>query len=142
LRSIAGSGTLALVDEELRYRGRRITTADLLWLRTRIAAEPGLSRRALSLAVCDAWQWWQPNGTPCDAICRGLLLWLHRGGHLVLPPARWGTRKPWRPRTSPPPVLLDTPPITGALRALPASTDAPRRDYTAASPPEQQGLRI
>jgi hypothetical protein len=118
LRSIAGSGTLALVDEELRYRGRRITTADLTWLRTRIAAEPGLSRRALSLTVCDAWQWRQPNGTPCDAICRGLLLWLHRGGHLVLPPARWGTRKPWRPRTSPPPVLLDTTPITGALRAL------------------------
>jgi hypothetical protein len=55
---------------------------------------------------------------PCDAICRGLLLWLHRGDHLVLPPARWGTRKPWRPRTSAPPVLIDTTPITGALRAL------------------------
>ena len=106
------------MDEELRYRGRRITTADLLWLRTRIAAEPGLSRRALSLAICDAWQWRQPNGTPCDAICRGLLLWLERSGHLVLPPARWGTRKPWRPRTSAPPVLIDTTPITGALRAL------------------------
>jgi len=106
------------VDEPLTYRGRRITDADLLWLRARIAAEPGLSRRALSLAVCDAWQWQQPNGLPCDAICRGLLLWLHRGGHLVLPPARWGTRKPWRPRTSAPPVLIDTTPITGALRDL------------------------
>ena len=106
------------MDEPLTYRGRRITEADLLWLRARIAAEPGLSRRALSLAVCDAWQWQQSNGMPCDAICRGLLLWLHRGGHLVLPPARWGTRKPWRPRTSAPPVLIDTTPITGALRAL------------------------
>ena len=118
MRSIADSGTLPLVDEGLTYRGRRITAADLTWLRARIAADPGVSRRALSLAVCDAWQWRQPNGTPCDAICRGLLLWLHRGGHLVLPPPRWATRKPWRPRTSAPPVLIDTTPITGALRAL------------------------
>jgi hypothetical protein len=118
LRSIGGSATLACVDDILTYRGRRITTADLTGLRDRIAAQPGLSRRALSLAVCDAWQWRQPNGTPCDAICRGLLLWLHRGGHLVLPPPKWGTRKPWRPRTSAPPVLIDTTPITGPLRAL------------------------
>jgi Domain of unknown function (DUF4338) len=118
LRSIAHSGTLARVDESLTYRGRRITAADLTGLRDLLAAQSGLSRRALSFAVCDAWHWRQPNGTPCDAICRGLLLWLHRGGHLVLPPARWGTRKPWRPRTSAPPVLIDTTPITGALRAL------------------------
>ena len=102
----------------LTYRGRRITAADLTCLRDLLATQPGLSRRALSLAVCAAWQWQQPNGTPCDAICRGLLLWLHRGGHLVLPPARWRSGKPWRPRTSAPPVLIDTTPITGALRAL------------------------
>jgi len=107
------------VDEPgLTYRGRRITAADLTCLRDLLATQPGLSRRALSLAVCAAWQWQQPNGTPCDAICRGLLLWLHRGGHLVLPPARWRSGKPWRPRTSAPPVLIDTTPITGALRAL------------------------
>jgi hypothetical protein len=106
------------VDEPLTYRGRRITAADLTWLRARIAAEPTLSRRALSLAVCDAWQWRQPNGTPCDAICRGLLLWLHRGGHVVLPPPRWRTPKPWRPRTSAPPVLIDVSPITGPLQTI------------------------
>jgi hypothetical protein len=106
------------VAEVLTYRGRVITTADLTWLRARLAAEPGISRRALSLAVCDAWAWRQPNGAPCDAICRGLLLWLHRQGHLALPPARWTTRKPWRPRTSAPPVLLDTTPITGPLRTI------------------------
>lgn len=118
MRSIARSGTLGAVAEVLTYRGRVITAADLTWLRARIAAEPGISRRALSLAVCDAWAWRQANGAPCDAICRGLLLWLHRQGHLALPPARWTTRKPWRPRTSAAPVLIDTTPITGPLRTI------------------------
>ena len=102
----------------LRYRGRSITPADLATIRGLLAAEPPISRRALSFAVCAAWQWAQPNGTPCDAICRGLLLWLHRGGHIQLPAPQWATRRPWRPRTSAPPVLIDTSPIAGPLRAL------------------------
>src|SRR2546422_146173 len=63
-------------------------------------------------------RWRQPNGTPCDAICRGLLLWLHRRGHIELPVPQWTTRKAWRPRTSAPPVLIDTTPIDTMLRAL------------------------
>lgn len=106
------------MDEDLRYRGRTITSADVTTIRAVIAAQPGLSRRALSFTLCEAWQWTQPNGTPCDAVCRGLLLWLHRAGHIVLPPAQWTTQKPWRPRTSAPPVLLDTHPIATPLRAL------------------------
>jgi len=106
------------VDAVLRYRGRSITPADLATIRGLLAAEPPISRRALSFAVCAAWQWAQPNGMPCDAICRGLLLWLHRGGHIQLPAPQWATRRPWRPRTSAPPVLIDTSPIAGPLRAL------------------------
>lgn len=106
------------MDALLRYRGRQITPADLAFLRTLLAAQPHLSRRTLSFAVCAAWQWTQPNGQPCDAICRGLLLWLHRAGHLVLPPPRWHTAKPWRPRTSAPSVQVDTSPLAAALRDL------------------------
>ncbi len=102
----------------LTYRGRSITRADVELIRTLLRATPGLSRRALSLVLCDQWQWQQPNGLPCDAICRGLLLWLHRGGHIELPPPQWTTHKPWRPRTSAPPVLIDTTPIEMSLRAL------------------------
>lgn len=102
----------------LTYRGRNITSSELAFVRGMIAAQPGLSRRALSLAVCAAWQWRQPNGQPCDAICRGLLLWLHRAGHLVLPAPRWLTTKPWRPRTSAPPVSVDTSPLVGSLAEL------------------------
>jgi hypothetical protein len=106
------------VEPPLTYRGRVITPDDLATIRARLATPPGLSRRALSFALCEAWQWRQPNGTPCDAICRGLLLWLHRAGQIHLPAPQWTTRKPWRPRTSAPPVLIDTNPIETTLGAL------------------------
>jgi hypothetical protein len=106
------------VDTVLTYRGRRITVADVTAVRALIATQPALSRRALSFAVCAAWRWSQPNGQPCDAICRGLLFALHRAGQVVLPPPRWVTSKPWRPRTSAPPVVVDTSPLAEPLRAL------------------------
>lgn len=106
------------MEVTLTYRGRVITSSDLATIRALVAQTPSLSRRALSFALCDAWQWRQPNGAPCDAICRGLLLWLHRAGHIQLPAPQWTTRKPWRPRTSAPPVLIDTTPIAMSLRAL------------------------
>src|SRR2546425_11221758 len=105
------------VEGTLTYRGRVVTASELSTIRA-LLATPGISRRALSLHLCDAWQWRQPNGLPCDAICRGLLLWLHRGGHIELPAPQWTTRKPWRPRTSAPPVLIDTTPIATSLCAL------------------------
>jgi hypothetical protein len=106
------------VEPDLGYRGRAITAADVRSIRDLIAAAPGASRRALSFAVCAAWQWTQPNGTPCDAICRGLLLWLHRAGHIQLPTPQWVTQRPWRPRTSAPPVLIDQTPLQTTLRGL------------------------
>ena len=106
------------MDQELRYRGRTITPVDVQIIRALLAADPGLSRRALSLKVCETWHWIQPNGTPCDAVCRGLLLWLHRAGHIALPPPQWTTQKPWRPRTSAPPPLIDVSPLAITLREL------------------------
>jgi len=106
------------VEVVLTYRGRRITSTDLAAIRALLTMTPRVSRRALSLALCDQWQWRQPNGFPCDAICRGLLLWLHRRGDIELPPPQWTSRKPWRPRTSAPPVLINTTPIDRSLGAL------------------------
>jgi hypothetical protein len=106
------------VERALTYRGRPITPGDLATIRGLLRGTPGISRRALSLALCAQWQWRQPNGLPCDAICRGLLLWLHRSGHIELPPPQWTSRKPWRPRTNALPVLIDTTPIERSLRAL------------------------
>ncbi len=106
------------MDQTLRYRGRTITPDDVTSLRALIAMHAGISRRALSFKVCETWQWTQLNGAPCDVVCRGLLLWLHRAGHIALPPPQWATAKPWRPRTSAPPVLIDTSPLATTLRAL------------------------
>jgi hypothetical protein len=72
----------------LRYRGRPIGPEEIRFLRELIATHWKLSRRRLSVLVCQAWHWVQPNGTPRDMVCRGLLLALHRAGHIQLPAKR------------------------------------------------------
>lgn len=72
--------------EAFRYRGRVISVAEVEFIRRLIASHPGVSRRQLSLRLCEAWQWKQANGAPRDMVCRGLLLGLERAGQLELPP--------------------------------------------------------
>ena len=72
----------------LSYRGRLTRAADVAFLRELIAQNPDLSRRRLSVKVCAAWQWVQPNGQLRDMVCRGLLLALHRAGQIELPAKR------------------------------------------------------
>lgn len=77
----------------LRYRGRAISTADVAAIAMLIADHPKARRRALSIMLCEAWSWRQANGALRDAVCRGLLLALHRAGHITLPPPQnvtWG----------------------------------------------------
>jgi hypothetical protein len=103
----------------LSFRGRQIRSAEVAFLRELIAQSPGLSRRRLSVKVCQAWNWVQPNGQLRDMVCRGLLLALHRAGHIQLPAKR----------QSPPNNAIahrrvsavesyDTTPIAGSLAAL------------------------
>jgi hypothetical protein len=72
----------------LTYRGRRVTDADVAFVRKLIAENPSMHRRALSQQVCQAWNWRQPNGVLKDGVCRSLLLQLHRAGHIQLPAPR------------------------------------------------------
>jgi hypothetical protein len=106
-------------DIALSFRGRPIGEADVAFLRGLIAQHPALSRRRLSVKVCEAWHWMQPNGQPRDMVCRSLLLALHRAGHLQLPAKR----------VSPPNNAIrhrrvawvsphDTTPIEGTLASL------------------------
>lgn len=76
-------------DVLLSFRGRHIREADAAFLRELMAQNPGLSRRRLSVKVCQAWNWVQPNGQPRDMVCRGLMLALHRAGHIELPAKRY-----------------------------------------------------
>jgi hypothetical protein len=100
------------------YRGRAVTDADVAGIRALIAARPGASRRALSHALCAAWGWVQPNGHPRDMVCRGLLLALHRAGHIALPPVRQVPPNPLAHRRPPAAVAIDQTPLTGRLADL------------------------
>ena len=72
----------------LRFRGREIREPELTFLRELIAQNPKASRCALSVKVCEHWNWVQPNGQLRDQVCRSLMLALHRAGHIQLPAPR------------------------------------------------------
>ncbi len=103
---------------EWRYRGRVVTAEDILFIRAFIAAHPEASRRRLSALLCEAWQWKQANGAPCDMICRGLLLMLHRAGEIELPAVRQTSLNPFVRRERPQPPLIDRTPVSGSLGQL------------------------
>lgn len=105
------------MDTELRYRGRTITGDQVAQIAELIAAHPSANRRALSIQVCRAWNWVQPNGALCDALCRGLLLTLHRAGRVRLPEPKWRSARPAR-RSQVQPIELPETPVEGALSEL------------------------
>jgi hypothetical protein len=104
----------------LRYRGRAVTLADVRFIRELIAAHPGESRRSLSQRLCHAWDWRQENGALRDMVCRGLMLALHRAGHLELPPHRRRPPNPLASRRRPGSITIDAEPIEAKLAELPA----------------------
>jgi hypothetical protein len=106
------------METVLTYRGRAIGHADVAFIRSLIATRPAASRRALSIELCRAWSWQQDNGAPRDAVCRGLLLALHRGGHIELPAPKIRLTAPTWVRRAPAPVTVDTTPIECSLREL------------------------
>ena len=103
---------------ELKYRGRVVTTEDIVYIRELIAAHPRASRRRLSQKLCEAWQWKQANGALRDMVCRGLLLALDRAGHIELPAVKVVPHNPLVRRVRPEPVLIDTTPMDGPLQQL------------------------
>jgi hypothetical protein len=103
------------VEPVLTYRGRQVTSEDLVFIRALIATRPGASRRRLSKELCQAWGWVQPNGELRDMVCRGLMLALHRGGHVELPPVRQVNPNPLAQRRRPAAVKVDRSPLTGSL---------------------------
>jgi hypothetical protein len=106
-------------DVLLRFRGRDLRAHQVAQLRELIARNPGLSRRRLSLKVCEAWNWVQPNGQPRDMVCRSLLLALHRAGHIELPAKRHAPpNNAIRHRGLAPVAPYDTTPIEGTLASL------------------------
>ena len=106
-------------DLILSFRGREIRDAELTFLRQVIVENPRLSRRALSTRVCLAWNWLQPNGQPCDMVCRSLMLRLHRAGQITLPPPRFqAVNNAITHRRVRQVVEIEATPIVGSLSSL------------------------
>jgi hypothetical protein len=102
----------------LRHHGQAITQAEVQSIREIIAAHPEASRRRLSEFVCEALNWRQANGAPRTMKCRGVMLALHRGGHIELPPVRFTPVNPLVSRIQPQPVEVDCSEIRCSLREL------------------------
>lgn len=106
------------VETVLNYRGRQVTDEDVSFIQDLIGANPGSSRRKLSKQLCEAWGWYQASGAPRDMVCRGLMLELHRSGHIELPPVRMVPPNPFLCRSRPKPVRIDRTPLRMSLSEL------------------------
>jgi hypothetical protein len=100
------------------YRGRTLSAQDVIFIRDLIARHPAASRCRLSALLCEAWGWRQPNGALSDMLARGLMLALHRAGHIALPPPRFVAANNVVRRRPPEPWLLDRSPIEAKLSEL------------------------
>ena len=118
LRSASARAKLRAMNVILKYRGREVTDAEVAFIREMIAAHPSFSRRRLSQELCRAWNWVQPNGHPREMVCRGLMLALHRGGQIALPPPTCRPLNPLAERSRPAVVEVDRRPLQGSLASL------------------------
>ena len=118
LRSKLNWITLRCMQSRMSYRHRVVTEDDVAFIRKLITEHPRSSRRDLSKRLCHAWNWVQANGALRDMVCRGLMLMLHRGGLIELPPVRWTPRNPMVDRNHPSLVSVDEAPLQMALSEL------------------------
>ena len=102
----------------LSYRHRVITNDDLVFIRGLIAENPALSRRGLSIKLCEAWNWVQANGALRDMVCRGMMLMLHRQGLIELPALRQVGRSSRGAAKKPQAPSIDATPLSLRLAEL------------------------
>jgi len=103
---------------QFRYRGKVVTSDDVAFINHLIGENPSDSRWALSKKLCRAWNWVQPNGALKDMVCRGLMLELHRAGHIRLPAKKRCVNNPFVNRTKPAKVTIDQSPVDGKLSQI------------------------
>jgi len=102
----------------LTYRGRNVTLQDAAFIQQLIDQNPTDSRRRLSVKLCQAWDLRQANGAFRDMVCRGLMLALHRAGHIRLPAKKMTPNNPLARRRAPETIAIDQRPIKGKLSAI------------------------
>ncbi len=125
--------------EPIRIQGRTLTGDDLRELRALIAQHPDWHRTALSVHLCQLWNWRNAVGQIKDMAARTLLLKLANRGLIDLPPPRRRTRRPCAqapPLIQPSCLALSSEPIEGPLGWL-----QPIRLELADTQPKRQQVR-
>ena len=74
-------------------RGRDFTEPELELIKNIISQNKTLSRRELSILICEQLNWRQPNGKLKDRACRDVLLHLNDRGIIQLPEPRYKLEK-------------------------------------------------
>jgi len=89
------------LGQDRTYCGRSFSDDDLAKIRQVIEKDPGQTRRAISLRVCEALGWRKPDGGLKEMSCRVALLRMQDDGLVQLPPPRQanGNGKPYARRT-------------------------------------------
>jgi hypothetical protein len=106
------------MDLAIQYRGRVATPEDVTFINNLIKDNPNDSRRALSLKLCKAWNWRQPNGVLRDMVCRGFMLQLHRAGYIRLPAKKFIPNNPLINRKPPESIPVDQSPLATSLNQV------------------------
>lgn len=104
--------------EMIRVQGRMLSDNDLKAVRDLIAEHPKSHRTALSVRLCELWNWRNAAGRLKDMAARTLLLKLAVRGWIQLPPPQKRTRRPCAqaPSCVQPELLAGPAPIAGPLR--------------------------
>jgi hypothetical protein len=102
----------------IRYRGRQATSQEVALIRRLIAENPDDSRRGLSVKLCKALNWVQPNGALKDMVCRGYMLTLYRAGYITLPEKKCTPPNPLVDRKKPGQISIDQSPISAGLKHI------------------------
>jgi len=89
------------MESDFICQGRRVSAAELEWMRHTLATHPDWSRKRLARELCERWQWRTVQGRLKDLAARSLWLKLEARGLLILPPlrqqyqtGRWAPRSP------------------------------------------------
>ena len=106
---------MLFMETVMRYRGKVVTDAEVVFIREFISQNSADSRWMLSRKLCQAWGWVQQNGALRDMVCRGLMLQLARAGEIELPPTRIRVVNPLVHRKKPSLVEIDQTPVEGKL---------------------------
>jgi len=76
------------MEQSYLIQGRQLGEPDLAAVRSLIEANPGWSRRRISVELAQVWNWRTGTGQIKDMAARSLLLKLEQRGMLTLPPRR------------------------------------------------------